>query len=144
MTGSLATVAVSSLLSGGLFAAVASFVTGRSLARKTAAETKGINARLPAEVDSVVVAGAETAVLTMQRALESAVGRIADLELERDHDRELIEKQRGDIERLRGEVRELRTKAAHAERAAAAARKAGEELGARLEAMVRDQHGRGQ
>lgn len=122
---------VTALLSGGLATALATLITSRALAGKTAAEAKGLEARLPAEVDSVVVQGAEAAVLAMRSALESASGRIADLERDRAADRQRIE----DLER---KVDELRAKVEKAERALGDARQAGAELRAELSAFARD------
>lgn len=75
------------LLGGGLLGAIATLITSRALAGKTRAEAAGVAAKTPAEVDSIVVQGAEAAVLTMRAALDSAVARITQLEAERTADR---------------------------------------------------------
>ena len=86
----LLTLIVTGLLGGGLVGGVASLITGHALARKTNVEAKGLDAKLPAEIDSVVVQGAESAVLTMRSALESATARIKELETDRENDRKRI------------------------------------------------------
>jgi septal ring factor EnvC (AmiA/AmiB activator) len=98
------TLVVTVVLSGGLAGGAASLITGRAMARKTTAEAKSLAAKLPAEVDSVVVQGAEQAVLTMSRALESATTRIGQLEQERADDAERIKKLERDLEALRRKV----------------------------------------
>lgn len=128
----LTTLIVTALLSGGLFAAIAALITGRATARKTHTEGKAIEAKLPAEVDSVVVQGAEAAVLTMQAALNSATGRIAQLEADRASDRKVI----AELER---KVEQYRRKVEAAERALAQAREAGAALRTELEQFVAEQ-----
>lgn len=78
---------VTGLLSGSLFAALATLVTSRTTARKTDAERVALVERAPAERDNIIVTGAEAAVLTMKAALDSAQGRIAELERDRESDR---------------------------------------------------------
>ena len=131
----LTTIIVTTVLSGSIFGAVASLITRRAMARKTNAEAKAVDAKLPAEVDSVVVQGAEAAVLTMRSALESATARIAQLEGERAADARRI----ADLE---GKVEQLRRKVETAERALTEARRAGQELRAELEQFVEEQRGR--
>lgn len=128
----LAELIVTGLLSGSIFAAVATLIASKATARKTNAEAKGLAAKLPAEVDSVVVQGAESAVLTMKAALESATERIAQLEHERESDRKRIAE-------LEGKVNELRRKVERAEDALGDARKAGADLRAELEAFINEQ-----
>lgn len=123
---------VTALLAGGLGTGVGALITGRATARKTVSEAKAVDAKLPAEVDSVVVQGAEAAVLTMKAALESATSRIATLESERAQDRERI----ADLER---KVDQLRRKVETAERALGEARQAGAALRLELEEFVREQ-----
>lgn len=127
----LLTLIVTGLLGGGLVGGVASLITGHALARKTNSEAKGLDAKLPAEIDSVVVQGAESAVLTMRSALESATARIKELETNRENDRKRI----GELEL---KVEELRGKVEAAELALGDARRAGTELRAELEEFVRD------
>ena len=122
---------VTVVLSGGLGAGAASLITSRAMARKTNSEAHQLDAKLPAEVDSVVVQGAEAAVLTMRSALESATARIRELEEDREADRRRI----GELE---AKVEELRAKVEAAEAALGDARKAGTELRAELEQFVRD------
>lgn len=126
---------VTVVLSGGLGAGVASLITSRAMARKTKSETNAIDAKLPAEVDSVVVQGAEHAVLTMDAALKSAQARISQLEQERAGDRARITELEAKVDRLQGKVEQ-------AERAVRAARTEGAELRAELDALVRDQGSR--
>ena len=123
---------VTGLLSGGIFAAVASLVTSRAVSAKTRTEAQGLAAKLPAEVDSVVVQGAEAAVLTMKAALDSATGRIAQLEAERDNDRQRIADLEAKVKRLEGKVQA-------AERALGDARTAGAALRAELEEFIAEQ-----
>lgn len=99
------TLIVSGVLGGGLFTGVAALINGRSLARKTDTETEGLAAKLPAEVDSVVVQGAETAVLTMRSALESAQNRITELEQDRSSDRKRIAELEQKVATLEGKFR---------------------------------------
>lgn len=123
---------VTVLLSGGLFAAIATLVTSKATARKTGAEAHALTAKLPAEVDSVVVQGAESAVLTMKAALDSATERIAQLEAEREADRKRI----ADLE---AKVNQLRRKVERAEEALGDARQAGAALRSELEDFMREQ-----
>lgn len=123
---------VTGLLSGSLFAALGALVTGRAMARKTHSEGRAIDAKLPAEVDSVVVQGAEAAVLTMQAALNSATGRITQLEAERASDRQVI----ADLEKR---LEQYRRKVEAAERALVSAREAGAALRVELEQFVAQQ-----
>lgn len=131
MNEQLVTVAVTALLSGGLGAGIAALINARATAGKTHTEAKAIDAKLPAEVDSVVVQGAEAAVLTMRSALESATQRIAELEEDRASDRRRI----ADLER---KVEELRAKVEKAERALGEARQAGADLRRELTEFARD------
>lgn len=110
---------------------IGALIVGRATARKTTSEARQLDAKLPAEVDSVVVQGAEAAVLTMRSALESATARIRELEEDREADRRRI----GELE---AKVEELRAKVEVAEAALGDARKAGTELRAELEQFVRD------
>jgi nucleotide-binding universal stress UspA family protein len=124
--------AVVGVLGGGLAGGIGSLLTGRALVRKAASEAKAIDAKLPAEVDSVVVAGAEAAVLVMDKALTSATLRIAQLEEEAEAHRQRIR----DLEL---KVGDLEVKATKAETAAREAREQGRELRQQLQAMVREQ-----
>lgn len=135
MSSDLITVAVTALLTGGLGTGVGALIAGRANAAKTVTEAKALDAKLPAEVDSVVVQGAEAAVLTMRNALESATNRIQQLEHEREADRRRIAE-------LEAKVEDLRAKVEAAERALGDARQAGTELRRELEEFVRDQQGR--
>lgn len=115
MSTDLVTVVVTGLLTGGIGTGIGALVVGRATARKTNSEAHQLDAKLPAEIDSITVQGAEAAVLTMRSALESATARIAQLEQERASDRQRI----ADLE---SKVEELRRK--------------------ELEQFVRDQQGR--
>lgn len=128
-------IVVTVLLSGGIFGAVATLLTSRANARKTNVETDKAKATLPAEVDSVVVQGAEAAVLTMKQALDSAQDRITQLEKERENDRHRI----GALER---KVDELRKKVERAEDALGVARRASDDLRRELEAFLTESNGR--
>lgn len=129
-TNDVVTVVVTTLLGGGIGTGVGALWSGRAVARKTTSEAKALDARVPAEVDSVVVQGAESAVLVMQKALESAQSRIVILEQERDRDRARI----AELER---KVEELRDKVSLAEDALGEARRAGQELRADLDDLIR-------
>ena len=128
-------VVVTGLLSGGIFGAIGALISSRAVSRKTNAEAQGLAAKLPAEVDSVVVQGAEAAVLTMKAALDSATGRIAQLEAERDADRQRIADLEAKVKRLEGKVNA-------AERALASAREEGAALREELGAFIREQNKR--
>lgn len=119
------------ILGGGFLGAVATLVTSRAVAGKTRAEAAGVAAKTPAEVDSIVVQGAEAAVLTMRAALESATARIAELEADRARDRQRI----ADLE---SRLDELRAKVERAERALGEARDAGLMLREELASLRRD------
>ena len=119
------------ILGGGLLGAIATLVTSRAMAHKTRAEAAGVAAKTPAEVDSIVVQGAEAAVLTMRSALESATARIAELEADRARDRQRIAE-------LEQRLDELRLKVDRAERALGEAREAGLALRAELASLRRD------
>lgn len=132
MSSTVLVALVTGILSGGLIGAIASLIVGRATARKTNAEAKALDRKLPAEVDSVVVQGAEAAVLTMERALASAQGRIAQLEREREADRQRITELEAKVTRLQGKVES-------AERHLSDARREGAELRHELDAFLRDQ-----
>lgn len=123
---------VIALLGGGLLGGLASFIVGRATARKTNSEAAAVDAKLPAEVDSVVVQGAETAVLTMKQALDSATARIAQLEGEREADRKRIADLEAKVQRLQGKVDA-------AGRSLQAARREGAELRDEFSAFLREQ-----
>lgn len=124
-------IAVTAILGGGLGAGVATLIKARSESRNTDATTKALEQKLPAEVDSVVVQGAEAAVLTMRSALESATQRINELEQDRAADRKRI----GELEQ---KVRDLETKVHRAEQALTEARDAGASLRLELAEFARD------
>lgn len=124
-------IAVTAILGGGMGAGLATLVKARSDSRNTDATTKAIEQKLPAEVDSVVVQGAEAAVLTMRSALEGAQARITELEEDRAADRKRIAE-------LEEKVEELRRKVDKAERALGEAREAGTALRRELEEFARD------
>lgn len=132
MSGDVVSLVITGLLSGGLAAAAASLITARANAKNTAAATKALETRLPVEVDSVIVQGAESAVLTMRSALESATKRIAELEADREADRRKI----AELERR---VEDLRLKVEIANEAVSAAQAASSALRIELEAFVSDQ-----
>lgn len=135
MTRSVLELLVTALLSGSIFAAIATLIVSRSTARKNHADAKAVDAKLPAEVDSVIVQGAESAVLTMKAALDSATGRIAQLETEREEDRKRIAE-------LEAKVRRLEAKVSTAERALTDARNAGVALREELTDFMREQQRR--
>lgn len=135
MSNSTVELVVTGLLSGGVFAAVGALITSKATARKTSAEAESLAAKLPAEVDSVVVQGAEQAVLTMKAALESATSRIAQLEEEREGDRKRIAELEAKVKRLEGKV-------TAAERALGDARSEGAALRVELEDFIAEQNRR--
>lgn len=122
---------VSAILGGGMAAGIATLIKARSDARTGDAQVKAVEAKLPVEVDSFVVQGAESAVLTMKSALESAQHRISELEQDRAEDRRRIAE-------LEQKVEELRRKVETAERALGEARQAGTDLRRELESFARD------
>lgn len=124
---------------GAIAAAAVALISGRATAHKTGAETRGLEAKLPAEVDSVVVQGAEAAVLTMDKALKAAQARIDDLEAARQRDAEERARDRKRMAELEAQVDDLRTKVDHAESALKAARQAGEALTAELKRLTAEQ-----
>lgn len=131
----LVAVIVTGLLTGGIGTGVGALIVGRANARKTVTEARALDAKLPAEVDSIAVQGAEAAVLTMQSALESAAARIKQLEEERESDRKRI----ADLEQR---VTDLRAKVEAADAALGEARRAGIELRRELEQFVAEQQRR--
>lgn len=104
MPDSLATVAgttaVSFILGGGAWAAIAQLRKGWADANKTDAETETLQARRGVEVDSVVVQGAEATVLMMRSALERADAENIRLTEAAARDRARIEQLEGRIESL--------------------------------------------
>lgn len=135
--GDLLPVVVTGILSGGIGAGIATLIKARSEARNLDASARAVEAKLPAEVDSVVVQGAEAAVLTMRSALESATARIAELEEDRAEDRARIAE-------LEQKVRELEAKVRRAEEALTEARDAGASLRRELAEFARDRDHRRQ
>lgn len=131
----LVTIAVTSLMSGSVFAAAATWITSRATARKTMTETRVLETKLPPEAGNIVVEGATAAVLTMQRALESADGRIKQLEKERESDRERMAE-------LEAKVRRLEAKVSTAEKAASEARQDGAVLRKEIEQLIKEQRKR--
>lgn len=121
-----------SLLFGAAAGALATVVTGRSTARKTDTETRTMDAKLPAEVDSVVVQGAEQAVITMAKALESANQRIEELVAARVQDALERAADRAEMVRLQARVDELEAKVDLAEAATREARDASRQLSEEL------------
>jgi predicted nuclease with TOPRIM domain len=75
---------VSTLLSGGLLAAIGAIIVNRRQARKIDVESDDIVAKRPAEIDSVIVTGAEKTVLIMERANDTLVGQLARQKTEAD------------------------------------------------------------
>lgn len=132
MSDNLLASIVVGILSGGLVAGAGTFLTGRALMRKAVSESSAIDAKTPLEVDNIVVAGAEQAVLLMDRALQSAKTRIDQLE-----QRETVYLER--IVALEAQVGRLEEKANTAERIAGEARQQAAELRGQLQAMVREQ-----
>jgi len=126
--------------------AVGALITGRATANKTTAEARVIDAKLPPEVDSIVVQGAEQAVLVMGRALDSAQNRIKALEdeavrLEEERKRERAA-DRERMAELEAEVKELRRKVAESERTSAEARKAADKFAIQLRDALAEQDNR--
>lgn len=74
---------VTALLSGGLATAIASIITARVAARRVNIEERAA----PAQVQSILVGGAEKAVATLVIALEWAEAEIRDLKEESDASR---------------------------------------------------------
>lgn len=126
------TALVSGVVGGGLFGGIGSFLVNRSIAHKTAHETRAADLKLPAEMDSLTVQGAEQAVLTMKAALESAAGRITQLEAERASDRQRIVD-------LEAKVRDLQRQVESANRSVTEAHRRGQEIQAELAAFRQDQ-----
>lgn len=124
-------VLVTTLLSGGFVGALATLVTSRTVARKTNAEAVVISSRAPAERDNIIVDGATAAVLTMQRALESAQSRIVELERNREQDQARIAE-------LEARHETMQERVALAEHALGEARLVGQELSAQLRELRRD------
>lgn len=141
--GDTLTMLVSGLLGGSLIAGIASLVTARSVARKNRIETKLLEQKAPAEVDSIAVLASDQAVLSMERSMkaaevraEKAEKRITLLEEEREEDRRTIGE-------LQDQVRDLQGKVQHAEEATAQAREASQVLERRLNAMAQQHQTRG-
>jgi Na+/phosphate symporter len=111
-------------LVGAVAGALTTAMTGRSTARKSDVESEGIAAKLPAEVDSVVVQGAEQAVITMAKALEAANQQNAQLLEENERQRVGRIEDRQRIEALEAKVRELLSQVDRAESALHQAREA--------------------
>jgi len=122
--------------------ATGAWITGRATAHKTNTEARGIEAKLPAEVDSVVVQGAEAAVLAMQNALDAVNkerardrARIEQLEAEREADRKRIAA-------LESQVSQFRKQLETAEEHLTVARKTGENLTQQITTLMREQNKR--
>jgi chromosome segregation ATPase len=92
------------VLGGGFFTGLASLITSRANSKQLKAQSAAVDARLPAEVDSVVVTGAERAVLTMGKALDAAERRIAELEKREDEAEEVIAQLRNELADLRRQI----------------------------------------
>ena len=73
METQLISILVTVVLSGGLASVVTIIVQGRQTARKIKAETASLSAKLPAEVDSIAIQGAESAVTMLQITNQSLV-----------------------------------------------------------------------
>lgn len=129
------TLIVSIIVAAGGGAGIASLITGRAIARKTGAESAAIDAKLPAEVDSITVQGAEQAVLVMQRTLETVQADNAQLRKDREADRQRITE-------LEDKVRELERKVTHAEDALGDARREAGQVRAELTSFLNDQQHR--
>jgi chromosome segregation ATPase len=91
-------------LSGGLLTGIAAFVTSRSTSRQMKAQAAAVDAKLPAEIDSISVTNAERAVLTMGKALEDAERRIADLRRREEAAEQVITQLRGELANLRRQI----------------------------------------
>lgn len=105
MIGGIPDVVISGVLSGGIVAAVATLWTARTNAHKTNADVDALMAKLPVEVDSISVQGAEAAVLTMKAALESARSHIVQLEKDRESDRLRIAQLERRVDELQDRVK---------------------------------------
>lgn len=132
MSADLITV-VTGILSAGTAASAATVFTSRANARKANAEAEGLDARRPAEVDTIVVKGAEAAVLTMQMTLEATAARLVTVTGERDA-------ALAEVTTLRNEVADLRQKVWDATRATAVAQAAADLLGDRVEQFLTAHH----
>lgn len=107
----LTTLVITGVLGGGLVQGIATLISSRSTAKKLSTERKSIDAKLPAEVDSVIVTGAEQAVLSMSKALEAADRRIAELERREKAAERTIEQLRRDVADLRRRLDECNDRA---------------------------------
>ncbi|GAB3988903.1 hypothetical protein [Nocardioides marmoraquaticus] len=121
------------LLGGSLWQGISSLRQSGWLARKAKAETIAVDAKTPVEVDSIVVQGAEQAVLTMSKALDAANNDNAQLRAENASLRD-------EARALHLEVAELRKKVDAAEAATAVAKRASEALEERLNRLTRRDH----
>lgn len=95
---------ISVVLGGGLFTGVGALLRALATARNLRAAQEVAGVKLPSEVDSVIVSGAEKAVLTMQHALEAAERRIAELERREEEAERIIGELRHELTDLRGQI----------------------------------------
>lgn len=112
--------------------AVTAFLTGRANAKKTRTESRGLEAKLPAEVDSIAVQGAEAAVLAMAEALKSARSEIVDLREGRAADRARMLEMEKEISDLREQIRVV-------EQHLIEAREKGKRLAAQVASYMKEQ-----
>jgi chromosome segregation ATPase len=105
----LLVVGITGVLGGGMFGGIASLISSRATAKNFTAQQKAIDVKLPAEVDSVVVSGAEQAVLSMGRALDAAERRIAELERREIEAERIIAELRRELATLRVQIDDCNT-----------------------------------
>lgn len=108
---------VSAILGTGIGSSVTSVLQGRSTARKMDAETMALGARTPAEVDSIALQGAESAVRVLQQTNETLVSENTRLFTENG-------RLRSQLEQMEGRLEQMRHRAETAERALATASEA--------------------
>lgn len=135
MIGGIPDVVISGILSGGIVAAIATLWTARTNAHRSNADVDALLAKLPVEVDSISVQGAEAAVLTMKAALDSARAHIMQLEKDREADRQRIAQ-------LEQRVDELQERVKAASRALRIAHTDSESIRGELAALKADQASR--
>lgn len=114
MESSLVVNAVVAILGIGGGSWVTTIMQGRSTARRIDAETTAINARTPAEVDSVALQGAESAVRVLQQANETLVNNAQRLEVENA-------RLRSQLEQMELKLEQAKARATAAENALSAA-----------------------
>lgn len=103
---------VASILSGGVFLGIGTFLQGRKNAQKIGIEAKAIEKKLPMQLDSMILKGAEGTVVMMQAVNERLVEEMARHEAEYQADivRRDLEKTKTDahVTALESQITELR------------------------------------